>query len=204
MDAGRNPLLSNLERIVTTAHHRQAALEEVAALIRSSANYRWVGLYDIDPAAGLVRNVTWSGPGAPEHPTFPLTKGPTSAAVAEKQSVNVGDVSADPRYLTAFGTTRSEIIVPVFDAEGKSVVGTIDVESEEPNAFNKAIQDLLEACSAAFVPSGKSLRRKLSARRGRIHGPLARAARYVPKSLRENLVSEPSPEGTADIQSCPN
>jgi GAF domain-containing protein len=152
MDAGRNPLLSNLERIVTTAHHRQAALEEVAALIRSSANYRWVGLYDIDPAAGLVRNVTWSGPGAPEHPTFPLTKGLTSAAVAEKQSVNVGDVSADPRYLTAFGTTRSEIIVPVFDAEGKSVVGTIDVESEEPNAFNKAIQDLLEACSAAIRP----------------------------------------------------
>jgi L-methionine (R)-S-oxide reductase len=155
MDAGRNPLLSNLERIVATAHNRQAALEEVAAFIRSSANYRWVGLYDIDPAAGLVRNVTWSGPGAPEHPTFPLTKGLTSAAVAEKQSVNVGDVSADPRYLTAFGTTRSEIIVPVFDAEGKSVVGTIDVESEEPNAFNQAIQDLIEACAAVIRPLWK-------------------------------------------------
>jgi hypothetical protein len=65
----------------------------------------------------MVRNVTWSGPGAPEHPTFPLTKGLTSAAIAQKQIVNVGDVMSDPRYLTAFGTTRSEIIVPVFDAE---------------------------------------------------------------------------------------
>jgi putative methionine-R-sulfoxide reductase with GAF domain len=63
-----------------------------------------------------------------------------------------GDVSADPRYLTAFGTTPSEIIVPVFDRAGKVVVGTIDVESEEPNAFSKDIQDLLQNCSAAIRP----------------------------------------------------
>jgi L-methionine (R)-S-oxide reductase len=152
MNAGRNPLLADLASIVTAARDRQAGLQQAAALIRSSANYRWVGLYDVDHAAGLVRNVTWSGPGAPEYPTFPLTKGLTGAAIAQKQIVNVGDVLADPRYLTAFGTTRSEIIVPVFDAEGKTVVGTIDIESEKPNAFSKDVQDLLEACSVVIRP----------------------------------------------------
>jgi GAF domain-containing protein len=152
MNAGRNALLSSLEHIVSTEHSRQAALEQIAALLRRSADYRWVGLYDIDHTAGLVRNVTWSGPGAPKHPTFPLTKGLTSAAVAQKQTINVGDVSADARYLTAFGTTRSEIIVPVFDGEGKSVLGTIDIESEVPNAFDKKTQDFLEACSAVIRP----------------------------------------------------
>jgi putative methionine-R-sulfoxide reductase with GAF domain len=63
---------------------------------------------------------------------------------------------ADPRYLTAFCTTRSEIIVPVFDADGKNVVGTIDVESEEPNAFNQDIQDLLQACSVVIRPLWQS------------------------------------------------
>lgn len=155
MNAGRNPFLADLGNIVIAARDRQAALQQAAALIRTSANYRWVGLYDVDHAAGLVRNVTWSGPGAPEHPTFPLTKGLTSAAVAQKQIVNVGDVLADARYLTAFGSTRSEIIVPVFDEEGKSVVGTIDVESEEPNAFNQDVQDLLEACSVVLRPLWK-------------------------------------------------
>ena len=106
----------------------------------------------MDHAAGLVRNLTWSGPGAPEHPTFPLTKGLTSAAIAQKQIVNVGDVTADPRYLMAFGTTRSEIIVPVFDVEGDRVIGTMDVESEEPNAFNQDMQDLLQACSVVIRP----------------------------------------------------
>jgi putative methionine-R-sulfoxide reductase with GAF domain len=61
--------------------------------------------------------------------------------------VNVGDVSADPRYLTAFGSTRSEIIVPIFNQTRDRVIGTIDVESEEPNAFTKDIEGLLEACA---------------------------------------------------------
>ena len=152
MNTGRNALLADLGTIVIAAGDRQSGLQKAASLIRTSGNYRWVGLYDVDHAAGLVKNVTWSGPGAPEYPTFPLTKGLTSAAVAQKQIVNVGDVLADARYLTAFGSTRSEIIVPVFDAEGKSVVGTIDVESEEPNAFDKDVQDLLEACSVVLRP----------------------------------------------------
>jgi L-methionine (R)-S-oxide reductase len=152
MSTDVDPLLANLERIVATARNRQASLEEAAVLIRSSGNYRWVGLYDVDHEAGLVRNVTWSGPGAPEYPVFLLTKGLTSAAVAEKQIVNVGDVSADARYLTAFGSTRSEMIVPVFDAEGMKVVRTIDAESEQPNAFNEDIQELFEACSLVIRP----------------------------------------------------
>jgi GAF domain-containing protein len=148
----RDQLLSHLENIVVATRDRQASLQEAAALIRRSANYRWVGLYDVDHAAGLVRNVSWSGPGEPEYPTFPLTQGLTSAAIAQKQIVNVGDVATDPRYLTAFGSTRSEIIVPVFDRAGERVLGTIDVESEEPNAFTKDIEDLLEACSRVIRP----------------------------------------------------
>src|SRR6516165_6424868 len=42
------------------------------------------------------------------------------------------NVASDPRYLRAFGSTRSQIIVPVFD-EARETVGTIDVESEEPH-----------------------------------------------------------------------
>ena len=152
MSASRDELLSNLGNIVLATRDRVASLQEVANLIRNHASYRWVGLYDVDYAAGVVTNVAWSGPGAPEYPTFPLTKGLTGAAVAERQIVNVGDVFADPRYLTAFGTTRSEIIIPVFDRETRSVVGTIDVESEELNAFSRDVQTLLQACSEVIRP----------------------------------------------------
>jgi len=97
-------------------------------------------------------NLVWSGLGSPEFPTFPLSNGLTGAAIAQKQVVNVGDVSAAPRYLTAFGTTRSEIIVPVLDRKGKTVVGTIDIESDRLHAFDSEAEDLLKACAETIRP----------------------------------------------------
>jgi len=106
-----------------------------------------VGLYEVDRAAGTVTNIVWSGPGAPEYPAFPIAMGLTGAAISARKTVKVGDVTTDPRYLTAFGTTRSEILVPVLDVAGKNVLGTIDVESERPNAFSEEVRVLLETCS---------------------------------------------------------
>jgi GAF domain-containing protein len=149
---GHDKLLLDIQDLVSNARDRVAALQGVAEVLRSSGNYRWVGLYDVDGAAGTVANIVWSGPGAPEYPKFPITKGLTGAAISSRKTVNVGDVVADPRYLTAFGTTRSEIIVPVFDGAGESVVGTIDVESDKPNAFSEDVQARLEDCASVIRP----------------------------------------------------
>jgi putative methionine-R-sulfoxide reductase with GAF domain len=60
-------------------------------------------------------------------------------------------VREDPRYLTAFGSTRSEIIVPVVDRAGRRVVGTIDVESEKVDAFSEEDRAALERCAAVVA-----------------------------------------------------
>jgi L-methionine (R)-S-oxide reductase len=148
----RDNLAVALREAVLTAADRAAALQGVAELIKNSGNYRWVGLYDVDHTSGTVTNIVWSGPAAPEYPTFPSSKGLTATAISTRQTVNVGDVAADSRYLTAFTTTKSEIIVPVLDRAGESVVGTIDVESEMPSAFSEDVQTLLETCSNIIRP----------------------------------------------------
>lgn len=155
MNADGNKVLSDLARLAQAGHDRATLLREIAELLRAHGCYRWVGLYDVDYQAGVVRNIVWSGPGPPEYPTFPLTKGLTSAVVAGKRTVNAGNVAADSRYLTALGSTQSEIIVPVFDHERRVVVGTIDVESERVNAFDREAEALLEACSDAIKPLWK-------------------------------------------------
>ena len=141
-----------LERIVNAGLERQQALERIADVLRTSRNFRWVGLYDVDHAAQLVKNLVWSGPAPPEYPVFPLSKGLTGSAIAERRTINSGNVAQDPRYLTALSTTRSEIIVPIFDAARDHVIGTLDVESEQPNAFTPAEQAFLETCAAAIRP----------------------------------------------------
>jgi putative methionine-R-sulfoxide reductase with GAF domain len=92
----------------------------------------------------VVVNLVWDGPAAPEYPEFPGVKGLTGRAIRTRCTINVGDVTKAPDHLTALGNTKSEIIVPVFDEQRLAVVGTIDVESETPNAFCAEAQKLLE------------------------------------------------------------
>jgi len=145
-------LLSGLRAITTETAVRRHSLQKIADVIRNSGNYRWVGLYDVNHAAQTVAIVVYSGPGAPEFPTFPITKGLTGGAIRSRTTINVGDVSADRRYLTAFGSTQSEIIVPILDAKGEHVIGTIDVESEYRDAFDQNTQTVLEECAKIIGP----------------------------------------------------
>jgi putative methionine-R-sulfoxide reductase with GAF domain len=140
-------LLSELRILATQNAARLDALQQIADLIRSTGHYRWVGLYDVNHETAMVSNVVYSGARAPEYPTFPITKGLTGAAIKTLRTINVGDVSSDSRYLTAFGSTQSEIIVPILDRTEGRVIGTIDIESEHGNAFDGETERLLEECS---------------------------------------------------------
>ena len=138
------------EAISSALSHRSERKEKarkIAELIRKEGNHRWVGVYDVGPE--MVSIIAYSGPSAPAYLEFPVTKGLTGAAIREKKVVVVGDVRTDPRYLTAFGSTLSEIIIPVLDEKTGAVVGTIDVESEQANAFSLEGQKMLEECARA-------------------------------------------------------
>ncbi len=140
-------LLSRIREISSGIQERGKKAEQSAAAIREFGAYRWVGLYDVDEH--MVSIIAWSGPGAPAYPIFPVTKGLTSSAIREKKTVVTGDVRTDPRYLTAFGSTLSEIIIPILHPVDGRVIGTIDVESEKANAFSPADQEMLEQCAHA-------------------------------------------------------
>jgi GAF domain-containing protein len=144
-------VLAELQECLGRSGTVQQKLQAAAAMLRASGNYRWVGLYVVNHEKGLLRNLVWDGPSAPEFPEFPIDKGLTGRAVATRKTVNVGDVNRDADYLTALTTTKSEIIVPIFDDSGR-VVGTIDVESGSQNAFTAQKQALLEECARLLWP----------------------------------------------------
>jgi putative methionine-R-sulfoxide reductase with GAF domain len=81
-----------------------------------------------------------------------VSEGLTGAAIEQKRAVIVGDVRNDARYLTAFGSTVSEIIVPVLAPGQERVIGTVDVESEHANAFSARDQQMIEQCAQAALP----------------------------------------------------
>ena len=142
-------LLADLQTILRANPDRARAAKRIADWIAGVRHYRWVGLYEVTPRE--IGMIACSGAAAPAFPRFPVAQGLCGAAVAARSVVNVGNVREDPRWLTTFGTTRSEIIVPMF-SDGARVVGLIDVESNQPNAFGPDDQRFLEQCAARITP----------------------------------------------------
>ncbi len=118
------------------------ALEAIVRLLNSEVpSYTWVGIYAV--AGGELVLDAWSGPAATEHVRIPIGKGVCGFAAKAGKTEIVSDVSKDPRYLQCFLSTRSEIVVPIFNQD--SVVGEIDVDGDQLDAFSSLDREFLEA-----------------------------------------------------------
>ncbi|MDQ2934829.1 MAG: GAF domain-containing protein [Chloroflexota bacterium] len=141
--------LNLLRTEVAEAPGPQAAAQRVVEQLHERfPHYDWVGIYWVEDN-DLVLG-PWVGPEATEHTRIPIGTGICGAAAASGQTQIVDDVDADPRYLSCFATTRSEIVVPIF-AESQ-VVGEIDVDGGDPAAFGETDARFLEEIAALLAP----------------------------------------------------
>lgn len=140
------PYLEQIFITLTSQSSRTHKAQQIVDILKNTKHYRWVGLYDVEPVE--VVNVAWCGHGEPESMRFPTNKGLTSLVILTGKTINVGNVSKDPRYLTAFGNTQSEIIIPLKDATTHQVIGTLDIESDRLDAFSEQDQLALEQAAA--------------------------------------------------------
>ena len=135
------------------ADGRRATAAAVGALKQQMPDYNWVGIYLLD-GNDLVLG-PFVGKPSP-HTRIPIGRGICGAAAAEKATIIVDDVNADPRYLACSIETRSEIVVPIlFDQE---VLGEIDIDSDRPAAFGPPDQALLESVAALLASRLRELR----------------------------------------------
>ena len=143
-------VISEIRAALSGADSRAEKTRRIAELIRRAGDYRWVGIYVVEVEE--IAAIAWTGKEAPAYPRFPVGKGLCGAAVASRATVVVGDVTKDPRYLSTFGDTGSEIIVPVLRPPTGVVLGLIDVESARRDAFSAEDCTLLEECASALLP----------------------------------------------------
>jgi L-methionine (R)-S-oxide reductase len=108
--------------------------------------YNWTGFYMLYPADSAMLVLEAFRGAATEHVRIPVNQGICGAAVAQNDTVIVGDVHSDPRYLSCSLETKSEIVVPI-RANG-AVVGEIDIDSHDFAAFSSWDKEFLEECAA--------------------------------------------------------
>ncbi len=139
-----------LAAALDTLDMREVRARRAAEIVRSARNYRWVGIYDVDD--DRIALVGHTGVRAPVFVEFSTAEGLSGEAVRTRATVISNDVANDPRYITAFESTGSEMIVPILGAESGIAIGTLDVESERVGAFSDDDRDFVERCATALMP----------------------------------------------------
>jgi sigma-B regulation protein RsbU (phosphoserine phosphatase) len=146
-------------------------LEEVMTLIlqclREVVAFDAGGVYLVDPDTMAIMRLTAKGyePEMEARVGLKFGRGIVGWVAKNVQPVIIGDVSSDDRYLNARDATRSEIVVPLL--MGERIVGVINLESDETDAFTRADLELIKTfgSQAAISIERAKLHRELIEKR---------------------------------------
>jgi GAF domain-containing protein len=73
---------------------------------------------------------------------IPFSRGVCGAAARTGRVLNVPDVDAFPDHIACSSTTRSELVLPVWNGQG-TLLGVLDLDSDTPAAFTQEDEDWL-------------------------------------------------------------
>ncbi|WP_295532038.1 GAF domain-containing protein [uncultured Thioclava sp.] len=106
----------------------------------SDDRFDWTGFYRVTAPELLKIGPYQGGHGCL---VIPFARGVCGAAARTGETQLVPDVEAFPGHIACASSTRSELVIPVFATRG--VIGVLDIDSNQPDAFTQADADALEA-----------------------------------------------------------
>lgn len=142
-EARYEALLADAKAILAQESEPILLMSTVSALIKAYfPEHFWVGFYRCNPHKAEELMV---GPyqGSMGCLYIPFSKGVCGRAARFLQTQIVDDVLADPEHIACDARSRSEIVVPVFDAHEK-LIAVLDIDSEQLAAFDACDADYLE------------------------------------------------------------
>lgn len=109
--------------------------------------FDWTGFYRVTAPETLKIGPYQGGHGCV---VIPFSKGVCGAAARLNETQVVADVEAFPGHIACAASTRSEIVVPVRTAQG-ALLGVLDIDSDQPDAFDAAALEAILADTFASV-----------------------------------------------------
>lgn len=107
--------------------------------------FDWTGFYRVTEPELMKIGPYQGGHGCL---VIPFSRGVCGAAARTRETQLVADVEAFPGHIACSTSTRSEIVLPVFNKAG-DVIGVLDIDSNQPDAFDQTDADQLAAILAA-------------------------------------------------------
>lgn len=132
-------LLPQVKSLVEGESDMIAKMANVAALLHSEFGFWWTGFYRVVNDELLLG--PFQGPLACVHIGY--GRGVCGTAWKERRTQVVPDVEQFPGHIACSSESRSEIVVPMFDANG-NVTAVLDIDSRDLATFDQLDQCYLE------------------------------------------------------------
>ena len=116
-----------------------AKMANIAAVIHQEMGFWWTGFYRVKNGELVLG--PFQGPVACMHIAF--GKGVCGTAWKQGETIVVPDVELFPGHIACSSESRSEIVVPVFSADGE-ITAVLDIDSRELGTFDDVDKEWLE------------------------------------------------------------
>jgi L-methionine (R)-S-oxide reductase len=119
----------------------------VAVLHHKMETFFWTGFYCLNKGELIVK--TYQGPVACQ--LLEKNTGVCWAGINQAKTILVPDVHKFPGHITCDARSKSEIVVPVWDAKN-TIIGVLDIDSSSFNAFDEIDAEALEKILTLIFP----------------------------------------------------
>lgn len=117
----------------------------------ADARFDWTGFYRVTAPEVLKIGPYQGGHGCL---VIPFSRGVCGAAARTGQIQLVPDVEAFPGHIACASSTRSEIVLPVWNAAGQ-LIAVFDIDSDQPAAFtDEDAEGLARVLALVFQAKG--------------------------------------------------
>ena len=116
-----------------------AKMANIAAVIHEAMGFWWTGFYRVKNGELILG--PFQGPVACMH--IPFGKGVCGTAWKQGETIVVPDVELFPGHIACSSESRSEIVVPVWNADGE-ITAVLDIDSKELATFDEVDKQFLE------------------------------------------------------------
>lgn len=130
----------------------ESSFGEPFPLLETGTDTAQSGFYVLDKSSDKSQLILGPFQGKVACQTIPFGRGVCGAGAQDKQTQLVKNVDEFPGHIACDGDSKSEIVVPILDGEGK-VAAIIDVDCAELDGFDEVDQKWLEDLSALLTRS---------------------------------------------------
>ena len=135
-------LLPQIESLIIGESDLVANLSNIAAALKQTFNFFWVGFYLVKENAGKQELVLGPFQGPIACTRIGFGKGVCGTSWKEKKTILVPNVDEFPGHIACSSDSKSEIVLPAFK-EGKIFL-VLDVDSDRLNDFDETDAAQLE------------------------------------------------------------